>query len=316
MRKVISVGVFSMNLSALFQFSSSLDTIFSQVPAMAEKGVYLRDYRDFLNLPSTYTGTRPLPASDGLSIDFDDVTFTYPGQEKPALKNLRVHICPGEKISIVGPNGAGKTTFVKLLLGMMKPTSGHIQLNGVDAEELDAQEYRKLFCAVMQDFQMYSFTLRENITFSETATETQLERADRCLRDIGMRQTVERLPHGIETYLTQRYSEDGVELSGGENQKLAIARALYRDAPVMILDEPTASLSPQSENEIYRHFGKLTSGRTALMISHRLSGCTLCDRILVFDEGELVQNGHHRQLMEQGGLYAEMFQKQTALYGL
>lgn len=313
-RSVITIGMFTMNISALFQFSSSLHTIFSQLIAISEQSVYLKDYHEFLLTPASYQGTEGIPQQKDYTIEFVDVSFAYPGQEKYVLQNVYAKIVPGEKISIVGMNGAGKTTFIKLLMGLYRPTKGTIFLNGVNIERLDLQQYLGLFSAVFQDYQLYSFTIMDNILFSEKPSKEERSRAEECINNIGLGTTVQKLPKGMYSYLTQRYSENGAELSGGENQKLAISRALYRDVPFIILDEPTSALSPQSEYDIYQHFSQLTKNKTVFYISHRLSSCTLCDRIIVFDQGCVVEEGSHTQLLEKRGLYAQMFEKQSSFY--
>lgn len=311
----ISVGAFTMNVSALFQFSNSLNTIFTQLISMSEQSVYLRDYREFLFASSSYQGHTEVSPQEKYTIEFVDVSFRYPGQEENVLEHIHLTIHPDEKVSIIGTNGAGKSTFIKLLLGLYRPTSGSILLNGTDIEKLNPDRYLRLFSAVMQDYQLYSFTILDNLIFTENPSPAACADAWECVRQIGLDETIEKLPDGMDTFLTQRYSENGIDLSGGEHQKLAIARALYRNTPIMILDEPTSALSPQSEYEIYRRFSRMSSNKTVLYISHRLSSCTLCDRILVFDRGHIVEDGSHRQLLEQNGQYAKMFHQQASLYG-
>ena len=312
---IITVGTFTMNVSALFQFSDSLSTIFTQLISMAEQSIYLRDFREFVLAPSSYHGQIEISPQETYTIEFVDVSFRYPGQEQAALEHIHLTIHPDEKVSVVGANGAGKSTFIKLLLGLYRPTSGSIRLNGIDIEKLEPNSYLRLFSAVMQDYQLYSFTILENMIFSENPSPAQSAAAWECVRQIGLDEAIEKLPDGLGTFLTQRYSENGIDLSGGEHQKLAIARALYRDTPIMILDEPTSALSPQSEYEIYQRFSRMTNNKTVLYISHRLSSCTLCDRVLVFDGGHIVEDGSHRQLLEQNGPYAKMFHTQASLYG-
>jgi len=312
----ITAGSFVSNVSALFQFGNALNSIFTAVIGMAERAVYLQDYRDFLLLPSDYRGRGHVEEQKEHVIEFQDVSFRYPGQECCALEHIHVTIHTGERISIVGANGAGKTTFIKLLLGLYRPCGGKILLNGKDIEELDAEEYIKLFASVMQDYQLYSFRIIDNLLFHENETEEERSRAGAVLDEMGMKETLDGLAEGMDSFLTQRYSEKGIELSGGENQKLAISRALYRDAPVILLDEPTSALSPQSEYHIYQQFDRITAGKTVLYVSHRLASCLLCDRILVFDRGKIVEDGSHAGLMKDNGLYAEMFRSQSSLYGI
>lgn len=316
MENTISIGVFTANISALFQFSNSLNSVFSNVINLSEQGVFLRSFQDFLLLKSSNQGYMSLQDNTECEIRFEDVSFKYPGQEKYALEHINVVISSNEKIAIVGSNGAGKSTFIKLLLGMYKPTSGTILVNGVNIEHLLAKEYKQLFSSVLQDYQLYSFRIIDNFLFNENASEVDREKVNACLAQIKLSETISNLPCGIDTYLTQRFDEKGIELSGGEQQKLAIARLLFRNSPVMILDEPTSALSPQSEYEIYNDFAALTQDKTVLYISHRLSCCTLADRVLVFDKAKIVQNGTHYELLNDAGPYADMFKNQASLYGV
>lgn len=303
-----------MNISALFQFSSSMSSIINELAAISEQSVYLKDYRELIYMKSSYVGTQSVIKQEDYTIELIGVYFSYPGQEGYALENINLKIQSKKKISIVGMNGAGKTTFVKLLMGLYHPTKGSIYFNGINIEKLDSQQYLQLFSAVFQDYQLYSFTLLENILFSEQPSEEECFRAERCLGKIGLDTKIKKYSKGVHSYITQQYSSEGFELSGGESQKLAISRALYRNAPIIVLDEPTSALSPQNEYDIYQHFNQLVDDKTVFYISHRLSSCTICDRILVFDQGHIVEDGSHLQLLKQEGLYAQMFLKQSSFY--
>ena len=201
-------------------------------------------------------------------------------------------------------------------MGLYKPTEGKILLNGEDIENLNSNEYIRLFSSVMQDYQLYPFRIMDNILFKEDTTTEEKERVMEIFDMIGLRDTFDKLSDGINSYLTQCYSDTGIELSGGESQKLVIARAMYKNAPIMILDEPTSALSPQSEYDIYCKFNQIAGNKTTICISHRLSSCVLCDRILVFDNGKIVEDGSHVQLMKKKGIYEQMFQSQASLYGV
>ena len=246
------------------------------------------------------------------TIEFRHVSFRYPRSEKFVLRDIKLTIRPGEHLSIVGLNGAGKTTFIKLLCRLYDVTEGEILVDGVNIKEYSEEEYRRLFAVVFQDFQLFAFSLRENIAFGEPADDRELERV---LRLAGLWEDVQKLPDGLDTMLYKSFDENGTDLSGGQRQKTAIARALYRNAPVAILDEPTAALDPVAEYGIYRQFSRLVGGKTAVYISHRLSSCKFCDRIAVFSENTIKELGTHDELVHRpGGIYAEMFAAQAQYY--
>lgn len=224
--------------------------------------------------------------------------------------SFRLH--PGEKTAVVGMNGSGKTTLVKLLCRLYDPSEGSILLNGTDIREYEYEEYMRLFSVVFQDFKLLAQPLGENVA---AAQEYQQERVWECLKKAGFAARLERMKKGLATSLYRDLDEEGVEVSGGEAQKIALARALYKDAPIVVLDEPTAALDPISEHEIYSGFHRLIGDKTAVFISHRLSSCRFCDYILVFHEGELVQRGNHEELLkEDKGKYAVMWQAQARYY--
>ncbi len=311
----LTVGMFSVSVNAVFRFSQTVNGIVARVINCSASGVRLSKIKDFLETKSLNTGTiKPPEYKENGIIEFVNVSYRYPGREEYVLKNINVRINLGEKLSIVGRNGAGKTTFISLMTGLYKPTQGKILYNGIDIETLDSEEYARLFSVVLQNYQIYGFTVLDNILLKENPSNDDISEAERRIDRIGLRGTVEKLPEKADTYITQRFNKDGTELSGGESQKLAIARMLKRNSDIYILDEPTASLSPQNEYEIYRRFDELVSGKTVIFISHRLSSCRLCDRILVFDNGEIAEDGNHDTLMKKNALYAEMFSKQAVLY--
>lgn len=225
------------------------------------------------------------------------------------LKNVSAVFRPGEKISIVGMNGAGKTTFIKLLCRLLIPTEGEILLNGVNINEYSEESYTKLIATVFQDFQLFSFSIRENIDVSRSGEDVW-----DAIRQAGIAEWVEKCSAGAETQVTRLFDENGVQPSGGEGQKLAIARAIYKNAPVMIMDEPTAALDPYTEYEIYRKFDEISAGKTVFYISHRLGCCQLCDRILVFAGGQIAEQGSHEELKNAGGIYSRMWDAQAKFY--
>ncbi len=246
------------------------------------------------------------------TIEFRNVSFKYPGTDAYALKDLSLKLRVGEKMAIVGMNGSGKTTLIKLLCRLYDPQEGEILLNGVDIRKFAQDEYIRLFSVVFQDFKLLSLPLGQNVAASMDVDEAQAKEA---LQTAGLSERLDALPNGLDTYLYQNIADDGVEISGGEAQKIAIARALYKDAPFVLLDEPTASLDPLSEYEIYSGFNAMVNGRTAVYISHRLSSCRFCDDIAVLHEGRLIQRGSHEELLkDEKGKYYELWHAQAQYY--
>ncbi len=246
------------------------------------------------------------------TIEFRNVSFAYPNTGVQVLKNVSITIKAGERLSVVGLNGAGKTTFIKLLCRLYDTDEGEILIDGVNIREYDYDEYMKLFSVVFQDFRLLSFTAKDNILLGAEESD---EAVDAMFEKVGLLDKINSLPKGRDTMMFREFDRDGVQLSGGEQQKLAIARALYKDAPVVILDEPTAALDPVAEYEIYCKFNDLVGGKTAVYISHRLSSCKFCDRIAVFSEGTIKELGTHDELVNrEGGIYSEMFHAQAQYY--
>lgn len=262
-----------------------------------------------------YKGSLPLEkrSDNQYHIEFRNVSFKYPGSEEYALKNFSLKFKVGERLAIVGRNGSGKTTMIKLLCRLYDPDEGEILVNGVNIKKFRHDEYSKLFSVVFQDYKLFSLMLAENIAADK---DYDGEKVRRCLADAGFGERLEKLGEkGIESFLYKDYTDEGVEISGGEAQKLAIARAIYKEAPFVLLDEPTAALDPIAEAEIYSNFDKIAGDKTAIYISHRLSSCRFCDKIAVFDHGELVQTGSHEELLaEEGGVYASLWNAQAKYY--
>ncbi|MCL1803062.1 MAG: ABC transporter ATP-binding protein [Eubacteriaceae bacterium] len=257
----------------------------------------------------------PLPNSSELppSIEFRNVAYTYPNAAAPALSSIDLSICAGERIAVVGANGAGKTTLIKLLCGLYSPTEGEVLLNGNPVCAYNRDEYYTLFSAVFQDIHMLSASIAENIS-QKPLELTDREKVSRCLELSGLIAKTESLPEKERTLLVRAVHSSATELSGGERQKLAMARALYKDAPVIILDEPTAALDPIAENEVYQRYAELTEGKTSIYISHRLASTRFCDRILLLDGSVIAEEGTHDELMALGGVYAKMFEVQASYY--
>ena len=262
-----------------------------------------------------YKGALPLEkrSDNEYHIEFRNVSFKYPGSEEYALKGFSLEFKVGERLAIVGRNGSGKTTMIKLLCRLYDPDEGEILVNGVDIKKFRHDEYAKLLSVVFQDYVLFSLMLAENIAADKDYDGDQVRR---CLADVGFAERLEKLgERGIESFLYKDYTDEGVEISGGEAQKLAIARAIYKEAPFVLLDEPTAALDPLAEAEIYSNFDKIAGDKTAIYISHRLSSCRFCDKIAVFDKGRLVQTGRHEELLaEEEGVYAALWNAQAKYY--
>lgn len=245
-------------------------------------------------------------------IEFRNVSLKYPNTETYALRNLSLRFTIGRRLAVVGMNGSGKTTMIKLLCRLYDPTEGEITLNGIDIRKYDYQEYVSLFSVVFQDFRLFSLPIGQNVAAS---TEVDVALAEECLKKAGFGERLRELPRGLDTCLYKDFDSDGVSISGGEAQKIALARALYKDAPFMVLDEPTAALDPIAEFEVYSRLNETIEDKTAVFISHRLSSCRFCDDIAVFHEGCLVQRGSHEELLAQkGGKYAELWNAQAQYY--
>ena len=259
----------------------------------------------------SYDGTLPIEKRDDgqYAFAFHDVSFSYPGTDIPVLEHVTLSFTIGDKTALVGRNGAG-TTLIKLLCRLYEPTSGHITLNGIDIRKYNYKEYTQAFSVVFQDFHLFSLPLDENIAAGTEIDEAALQSS---LAKVGLTDRVQQLPQGVRTRLYNN-NGSGVDLSGGEAQRTAIARALYKDAPFVILAEPTAALAPIAEAEIYEQFSQMTAGKTAVYISHRMSSCKFCDRIIVLDHGRIAEDGTHDTLLANHGIYANLYATQAQYY--
>ncbi|MBQ8359077.1 MAG: ABC transporter ATP-binding protein [Oscillospiraceae bacterium] len=276
---------------------------------------YLEKTFEFLDIPNAmYQGslTTEKRADRQYEVEFKNVSFKYPGSENWALKNVSMKFKVGKRLAIVGENGSGKTTFIKLLCRLYDPQEGQILLNGIDIRKYNYRDYMDVFSIVFQDFQLISQPLGQNVAGSSTYDEAKVRKA---LMDAGFGDRLETMPDGLGTQLYKDFTENGVEVSGGEAQKIAIARALYKDAPFIILDEPTAALDPIAEAEIYSKFNDISGDKTAIYISHRLSSCKFCDEIAVFHDGSVIQQGTHDGLLaDVNGKYHELWHAQAQYY--
>lgn len=306
-----SVVRFSGAFLQIVQGVINLATSLGQMKVMRES---LKYYYDVLDIqPVQKSGTRPIDFNpDTARIEFRDVSFKYPGAENYALRHVSVEIKPGQRYAVVGKNGSGKTTFIKLLCRFYDVDEGEICINGVDIREYDIVSYRKIFSVVFQDFEIFSFTVGQDAAVAETYESDRLWNS---LESAGIKGRIEHLPKQVETYVTRDLSEEGVDFSGGEQQKLTLARALYKNSSIIILDEPAAALDPIAEYDMYTRFNGFVGNKTAVYISHRLSSCRFCANIIVFDMGNIVQYGSHETLLcDRDGKYYQLWSAQSQYY--
>lgn len=312
---LLGVGSFFLYTGTVDRFLRAVSSFGSSLSQLRQNNDYLIEVFRYLDLPDEmYHGSLSVEKREDnkFEIEFRNVSFRYPGSETWALKNVSFKFRVGERLAFVGMNGSGKTTFVKLLCRLYDPTEGQILLKGIDITRYNYDEYVKLFSVVFQDYFTFAFSLGENVSAQQ---DYDSEKVWSCLRKIGIGDKFSNSDRGLETPLGTRYQNDGVEISGGEAQKVALARALYKDAPYIILDEPTAALDPIAEAEVYSKFNEIVEDKTAIYISHRLSSCRLADKILVFHEGEVVQQGSHSQLVaDTAGKYYELWNAQAQYY--
>lgn len=311
----ISVGSIARYVSCIMLMIDAASGCCAVIQRIFANNHYLKRYFSYLDIPnSMYQGSLTVEKRDDNEyfVEFRDVSFRYPNTESYALRHVNLKFRIGEKLAVVGENGSGKTTFIKLMCRLYDPTEGQILLNGVDIRKYDYDEYMNIFSIVFQDFRLFAFRLGENVS---AGPEYDREKAARVLNQSGFGERLAGMPDGIDTYLYKDFDGSGIEISGGEAQKIALARALYKDSPFLILDEPTAALDPVSEFEIYSSFNRIAGDRTAIYISHRLASCRFCDEIVVFKDGQIVQRGNHETLIgDTCGKYHELWQAQAQYY--
>ena len=309
------IGSVTQYVGAITNLCRGISELFGAIGDLPNNANYLYVIRQFMEIPNDmYQGSLPTEKRDDreYQVEFRDVSFKYPGSDNWALRHVNMRFRVGSRLAVVGMNGSGKTTFIKLLCRLYDPTEGQILLNGIDIRKYNYNDYMNIFSVVFQDFQLVALPLGQNVAAS---ADYDRARAEDCLRKAGFGDRLDAMPAGLDTYLYKDLDKSGVEISGGEAQKIAIARALYKDAPFIILDEPTAALDPMAEAEIYSKFNDIAGDKTAIYISHRLSSCKFCDEIAVFHEGAVIQQGTHAQLVaDETGKYYELWHAQAQYY--
>ncbi len=308
-------GAVTQYIAAIQKTAYGFSSLVEMLGYMRNNALILKQVFEFLDIPNDmYQGSLTVEKRSDrkYDVEFRNVSFKYPGSGNYALKNVNIKFEIGKRLAVVGMNGSGKTTFIKLLCRLYDPTEGEILLNGIDIRKYNYAEYMNIFSVVFQDFKLLALKLGENVA---SGTEYDEKRVMKCLKDAGFEDNLKKMPQGLKTYLYTDYGKNGVNISGGEAQKLAIARALYKDAPFIILDEPTAALDPVTEAEIYSRFNAIVGDKTAIYISHRLSSCRFCDEIIVFNEGAVIQQGTHESLAaDENGKYYELWHAQAQYY--
>ena len=312
---VLSLGELTFLSGSFSRLRGNLQGFFLRFTRITERALYLKDYFDFIDIKMEGPSEIPLPVPKEIRSGFEvhNVSFAYPGSEQMVLKDVSFRLIVGEKMAFVGQNGAGKTTLIKLILRFYEPTSGYITLDGIDISRFDPEAYQQLFGVIFQDFFQYEFTMRENIAVGNITELDNLQMIENAADRSLASEVVRELEDGLEQQLGRRFIR-GKELSGGQWQKVALARAYMKDAPILILDEPTAALDAKAEYEVFKRFIGLTRDKTSIIISHRFSTVRMADRIVVLKNSGVHEFGTHDELMQQKGLYAELFNIQAQGY--
>lgn len=310
----LTVSQFVLYFTAVSTFTTWIMGILQKATKLHKQSLDISQVREFLEYPEPFLFEEGMavPKADAYELKLENVSFRYPGAEQDTIHNLNLTVHPGEKLAIVGLNGAGKTTLVKLLCGLFDPTEGRVLLNGMDIRGFNRREYYGLFSAVFQEFSILDVTVAENIT--QTTEEFDEKKLWDCIEKAGLTDTIKELPNGLNTHVGREVYLDGVLFSGGQTQRLMLARALYKDGPILMLDEPTAALDPIAENDIYMKYNDMTAGKTSMFISHRLASTRFCDRIIFVADGHIAEEGTHESLLALGGEYAKLFEVQSRYY--
>ena len=316
LKQQLSASSFLLYFTAVTGITNWVTTILEQAIKLHRQSLNTNEYRELLEYPEPFLFENGKPLEKDLSKDYtitlENISYRYPDAKKDTLSHINLTIHPGEKVAIVGLNGAGKTTLVKLVCGFLDPTEGRVLLNGEDIRQYNRRDYYNLFSAVFQDFSRLQTSIAANVAQNEGIID--YEKVKKCIEKAGLTEKIQELPQGLETPLGRIFHDDGIELSGGETQRLMLARALYKDAPMLVLDEPTAALDPIAENDMYLKYNEMTKGRTSLYISHRLASTQFCDRILFLADGKIAEEGTHETLRKASGGYAQLFEVQSKYY--
>ena len=310
----LGVPEFLLYFTAVTTFTTWVIGILQDASKLHKQSLDICQVREFLEYPEPFVfeDGKPVSKADAYELKLENVSFRYSGAEKDTIHGLNLTVHPGEKLAIVGLNGAGKSTLVKLLCGLFDPTEGRVLLNGQDIRSFNRREYYGLFSAVFQEFSILDVTVAENI--AQAKENIDFDKVTDCIEKAGLTKMIADLPQGLDTHVGREVFLDGVLFSGGQTQRLMLARALYKDGPILMLDEPTAALDPISENDIYMKYNEMTSGKTSMFISHRLSSTRFCDRIIFVADGHITEEGTHESLLALGGEYAKLFEVQSRYY--